>query len=130
MSRAMIGSHAMRRGPLRAGATFVALAGAVLLCVAPGAATASGSVSAGQEKSATCAACHGAQGESAGPQWPILAGQYSSYLEHSLKAYRSGSRQNAIMQGFAGQLSDQDIEDLAAYFAAQTGPLQTAPRGY
>jgi len=91
---------------------------------------AAGSVSAGEEKSATCAACHGAQGESAGPQWPILAGQYPSYLEHALKSYRSGSRQNAIMQGFAAQLSDEDIEDLAAWFASRPGPLQTAPRGY
>jgi len=115
---------------VRAPGAFVLLAGTAALLTLSGVGNASGSVSAGEEKAATCAACHGAAGESAGPQWPILAGQYSSYLEHSLKAYRSGSRQNAIMQGFAGQLSDQDIEDLAAYFAAQSGPLQTAPRGY
>lgn len=103
----------------------------VLLAVglASGAATA-GDIDAGREKSATCAACHGEVGLSASPEWPILAGQYASYLEHSLQAYRSGARQNAIMQGFAAQLSDEDIEDLAAYFAAQTGPLTTAPRGY
>lgn len=105
------------------------LTGALLLTAAASIAVA-GDIEAGREKSATCAACHGAAGESAGPQWPILAGQYASYLEHSLEAYRSGARQNAIMQGFAAQLSDADIEDLAAYFAAQDGPLVTAPRGY
>jgi len=58
---------------------------------------------------------------------PILAGQYESYLIQALKSYRDGTRQNAIMAGFASALSDQDIDDLAAYFSAQDGPLQTAP---
>ena len=89
---------------------------------------ASGDVARGQEKSATCAACHGANGIATAPQWPILAGQYTDYLEQALRSYRSGSRQNAIMQGFATQLSDQDIEDLAAYFNAQDSGLVTAPR--
>ena len=94
-----------------------------------GAASAAGSVERGQEKSATCVACHGAEGIATAPQWPNLAGQYTDYLEHALQAYRSGNRQNAIMQGFAAQLSDQDIEDLAAYFSAQeVTPLVTAPR--
>ena len=88
---------------------------------------AGGDAAAGKEKSATCAACHGADGVSQIPTNPILAGQYSSYIEHALKAYRSGGRQNAIMAGFASQLSDQDIEDLAAWFSSQKGPLKTAP---
>jgi cytochrome c553 len=88
---------------------------------------AGGDAAAGKEKSATCAACHGADGVSQIPTNPILAGQYSSYLEHALKAYRSGERQNAIMAGFASQLSDQDVEDLAAWFSSQKGPLKTAP---
>ena len=92
--------------------------------------SAAGDPEAGQEKSATCAACHGVEGVSNGPQWPILAGQYASYLEHALQGYRSGVRENAIMQGFAAQLTDDDIEDLAAWFSSQTGPLRTAPRGY
>lgn len=81
----------------------------------------------GKELSATCAACHGETGVSEIPSNPIIAGQYASYLEHALKAYRSGSRQNAIMAGFATQLSDADIADLAAYFSSQQGPLQTTP---
>ena len=89
---------------------------------------AAGDAAAGAEKSATCAACHGAQGVGEITTYPILAGQYPSYLEQALKSYRDGTRQNAIMAGFAGTLSDQDIADLAAYFASQEGPLQTAPR--
>ncbi len=89
---------------------------------------AGGDAAAGAEKSATCAACHGAQGIGEIASYPILAGQYASYLEHALKSYRDGSRENAIMAGFAGALTDEDIEDLAAYFSSQEGPLQTAPR--
>ena len=89
---------------------------------------AGGDAAAGAEKSATCAACHGAQGIGEIVSYPILAGQYASYLEHALKSYRDGSRENAIMAGFAGALTDEDIEDLAAYFASQESPLQTAPR--
>jgi len=87
-----------------------------------------GDPEAGLSKSATCAACHGTTGQSdIAPTNPILAGQYESYLINALQAYRSGERQNAIMQGFASQLSDEDIEDLAAFFSSQEGPLQTAP---
>ena len=94
-----------------------------------GTASAAGSVERGQQKSATCVACHGEAGIATAPQWPNLAGQYTDYLEHALQAYRSGARQNAVMQGFAAQLSDEDIEDLAAYFSAQGAtPLVTAPR--
>ena len=101
----------------------ILLAGAVVFS-----SHAAGDPEAGQEKSATCAACHGADGNSNIPTNPILAGQYVSYLEEALKSYRSGTRQNAIMAGFASQLSDQDIADLAAWFSSQEGPLQTAPR--
>lgn len=92
-------------------------------------ALAAGDFDAGAVKSAACAACHGAEGIALAPNWPNLAGQYEDYLVHALRGYRSGTRQNAIMQGFAGTLSDQDIDDLAAYFSAQSGPMQTAPRG-
>lgn len=71
--------------------------------------------------SEVCAACHGADGKSPNPQFPHLAGQYRDYLEHSLKAYRSGQRKNAIMQGFAANLSDRDIANLALYFSQQPG---------
>lgn len=87
-----------------------------------------GDPAAGEQKAATCAACHGADGVSQISTNPTLAGQYASYIEHALKSYRDGSRQNAIMAGFAAGLSDEDISDLAAWFSSQTGPLQTAPR--
>ena len=76
------------------------------------------------EKAAVCAACHGATGVSEQPMYPNLAGQYANYLEHALTEYRSGARKNAVMAGFATTLSDQDIDDLSAYFAAQPGGLQ------
>jgi cytochrome c553 len=78
-----------------------------------------------QEKAATCAACHGPNGVSQNPLYPSLAGQYRDYLEVSLKAYKSGARKNPVMAGMAAPLSDQDIKALAAYFAAQQGPLYT-----
>ena len=79
-----------------------------------------GNIAAGQEKSKTCAACHGPTGnESLDDTYPKLAGQYPEYLAKSLHEYRSGARQNAIMAGMAAPLSDEDIDDLSAYFASQ-----------
>lgn len=109
-------------------AMFAKLSGILLMGAVAFNSHAAGDPKAGQEKSGTCAACHGADGVSNIPTNPILAGQYASYLEQALKSYRSGSRQNAIMAGFASQLSDQDIEDLAAWFSSQEGSLQTAPK--
>ncbi|MBY4594942.1 cytochrome c [bacterium BD-1] len=83
-----------------------------------------GNVAAGQEKSKTCAACHGPTGnESLDPTYPKLAGQYPEYLAKALRDYKSGERQNAVMAGFAGALSEEDIDDLSAYFAAQEGDI-------
>lgn len=83
-------------------------------------------VPAKPEKAAVCAACHGETGVSAQPaMFPNLAGQHANYLENALKEYRTGTRKNAIMSAQATGLSDADIEQLAAYFAAQNGPLYT-----
>lgn len=101
---------------------------ALTLTLATSVAFASGDVAAGKKKSATCAACHGKTGISTAEQFPILAGQYYGYLLQSLKEYKSGDRQNAVMNGMASGLDEQDMEDLAAYFAAQPGPLETLPR--
>ncbi|HEY6641666.1 c-type cytochrome [Povalibacter sp.] len=81
---------------------------------------AEGSVDAGQAKSATCVACHGVDGNSVNPEWPSLAGQHSQYIVKQLKAFKSGARQNALMSPMAATLSDADMEDLGAYYAAQT----------
>lgn len=83
-----------------------------------------GNVAAGQEKSKTCAACHGPTGnESLDATYPKLAGQYPEYLAKALRDYKSGERQNAVMAGFAGALSEEDIDDLSAYYGAQEGDL-------
>lgn len=82
-------------------------------------ANAGGDIEAGRAKSTTCAACHGELGQATAPEYPDLAGQYQSYLEHALKSYRSGARKNPIMAGLVNGLTDQDIADLAAYYAAQ-----------
>lgn len=91
-----------------------------------GLAVAGGDVAAGQQKSATCTACHGPDGNSSDPQFPRLAGQHADYLERALMDYQSGARKNAIMSGFAAGLSKQDMADLAAYYAQQTGLHSTA----
>ena len=87
---------------------------------------AAGDAAAGKEKSAVCAACHGEGGHSEIPFNPTLAGQYADYIIRALKDYKSGDRQNAIMAGMAAPLTEQDMEDLAAYFSSQDG-LKTLP---
>jgi cytochrome c553 len=79
-----------------------------------------GSVEAGRTKSVTCAACHGVDGNSVTPDWPMLAGQHASYIVRQLRAFKSGERTDVTMKPFADLLSDQDMLDVAAYFAAQT----------
>lgn len=80
---------------------------------------AQGDVERGKSKAAVCGACHGADGNSLNGEWPKLAGQHASYLSNQLKAYKDGSRKNPIMLGQVANLSEQDMLDLAAYFAAQ-----------
>lgn len=80
-----------------------------------------GDATAGEAKAATCAACHGPKGNSAVPAWPKLAGQGAPYAYAQLKQFKDGSRNNPIMAGQVAALSDQDLQDLAVYFAAQEG---------
>ncbi len=83
---------------------------------------AAGDATAGQAlANERCQACHGADGNSTDPQYPRLAGQYADYLVRALTDYKSGARNNAIMSGFAAGLSEQDMENLAAWFASQSG---------
>ncbi len=77
-----------------------------------------------------CVACHGKDGNGAvladgkiDPQYPIIAGQYASYLEFSLQSYRSGERNNAVMAGFVKELSDADIKMLASYLSKQPSKI-------
>lgn len=71
-----------------------------------------------QTATTLCVACHGADGQGTMPMYPKLAGQYADYLTHSLKAYKSGERKNAIMAGMVASLSSEDIENVAAYYAS------------
>lgn len=80
---------------------------------------AEGSVEAGQQKAVTCAACHGQDGNSLNPEWPSLAGQNQKYLVSTLQAFKSGKRDNVLMTGQVMGLSDEDIRDIAAFYAAQ-----------
>lgn len=80
-----------------------------------------GSYEAGKSKSASCAACHGADGVSQIPAFPVLAGQHQDYLYQALKDYKSGKRANPIMAEQVKTLSDADLRDLAAYFSRQKG---------
>ncbi|MSQ98595.1 MAG: cytochrome c [Xanthomonadales bacterium] len=100
--------------------TFLTIVAPLLLAL-PTIAIAKGDATAGQKKSATCTACHGENGLSVDPNYPNLAGQYQDYMIKALGDYRSGKRTNVIMANFAGQLNNQDIQDLAAWFSSQKG---------
>ncbi len=84
-------------------------------------ATAAGDPQAGKTKAQVCAGCHGPEGVSPTPNFPILAGQYKDYLLRALRGYKSGARKNPIMAGQVAALSESDMADLAAYFASQKG---------
>jgi len=102
--------------------SLLALAAVAALASSP--ARGAGDPEAGKQKSVVCQACHGADGNGIGDgQYPLLAGQYADYLLFALKSYKAGTRQNAIMSGFVSTLSEQDMEDLAAYYASQKGRL-------
>lgn len=79
---------------------------------------AAGDAAKGKAKTATCVACHGANGISAIPMYPNLAGQKEMYLAKQLKDFRSGSRKDPVMQPMAAGLSDDDIANLSAYYAS------------
>ena len=83
------------------------------------ASTLAADIEAGKAKSATCAACHGPAGVSTNPLWPNLAGQHAQYLAKQIKAFRDGTRSDPLMAPMVAALTDEDIENLAAYFAAQ-----------
>lgn len=73
---------------------------------------------AGKAKSAMCAACHGAAGVSAVPMYPNLAGQKEAYIAKQLKDFKAGNRKDPIMAPMAAGLSDDDIANIAAYYAS------------
>jgi cytochrome c553 len=84
------------------------------------AALAGGDAAAGEEKAASCGMCHGAAGEGTS-MGPKLAGTDEAAFVEAMEAYKSGARENAMMQGTAASLSEQDFADLAAYYAGLGG---------
>lgn len=95
---------------------FLLVAAAAALAAAGSAGAAD--LEAGKAKAAICAACHGADGVSPNDLWPNLAGQKQGYLVKQMKAFRDGTRNDPMMSPMAKPLSDEDIENLAAYFAS------------
>ena len=100
---------------MRHAALMIALALLPLVASAP---AAGGDVATGRRKALQCQTCHGLDGLSKLPEAPHLAGQPEQYLVKSLNEYRSGARKNDMMSLVAPALSDQDVADLAAYYAA------------
>ncbi len=91
----------------------------VAACALAGNVLAAGSAEAGKAKSVACAACHGADGNSLVPTFPKLAGQHESYLLKQLKDIKSGARSVPTMAGQLDAMSEQDLADIAAFYAAQ-----------
>ncbi len=108
-----------------------ALAAACLSLAATAAqAQIAGDAAAGAGKAATCTACHGLNGNSVNPEWPVLAGQNAAYLTDQITRFRASHRINVLMLPMVQDLTDQDIADLAAYFATQTPTGNEADPSY
>lgn len=98
-------------------AVCAALAAMLVLLTGPGARAQD--VAAGRKKAEACIACHGPNGNSVAPQFPILAGQTARYLYLQLKDFKEGRRKEPAMEPFVANLTREDMFDLAAFFAAQ-----------
>lgn len=105
----------------------IALTVAMLFGLIGSAQAAEGDVEAGKAKSATCAACHGADGNASLTMYPKIAGQHAEYLYKQLQEFKSGVRPDPVMAGMAAALSEQDMKDLAAYFSSQTMSAGSTP---
>lgn len=75
----------------------------------------------GEEVAKQCVACHGEDGNSPTPNFPRIAGQHADYMVHALMSYKNGDRKNAIMAGIVAALSEEEMKNVAAFYAAQTG---------
>jgi len=96
------------------------LAFIAVLTLASTLAIAAGDAAKGQAKAATCIGCHGVNGNSVVPSFPKLAGQSEAYLLKQLRDFKSGARTDAMMAGMVAPLTDTDMANLSAYYAAQT----------
>lgn len=75
----------------------------------------------GAEIAKQCVACHAEDGNSPTPNFPRIAGQHADYMVHALKSYKNGDRKNAIMAGIVAALSEEEMKNVAAFYAAQKG---------
>jgi len=106
---------------MRAHHVFAIAAIAALVTAAP---AHGANLAAGQAKAKeVCAACHGLDGNSPQPDYPKLAGQHREYLAKALRDYKSGARKNPIMAGFAAALSQEEMENVSAWFSLQPAAL-------
>jgi cytochrome c553 len=96
---------------------ILATASALILAASANIAIAGGDAAAGKAKAATCNACHGANGISAMPIYPNLAGQKEAYLVKQMKAFKDKSRKDPTMNAMAAPLSDADMANVAAHYA-------------
>ena len=78
-----------------------------------------GDAAAGKAKAVVCSACHGVDGNSTNPIWPKLAGQHEAYLAKQIRAFRSGERKDPTMAPMVNLLKEEDIDDVAAFYASQ-----------
>jgi cytochrome c553 len=93
----------------------------VAMALVGGTAQAAGDPEAGKQKAVPCAACHGPDGNSFNPVWPKLAGQHPEYIQKQIMDFKGGARQDPLMTPQAALLAtDQDVADVAAFFASQT----------
>jgi cytochrome c553 len=97
---------------------LAALACAIALIMSSSSSLAAGNIADGRKKALQCQGCHGLDGLSKNPEAPNIAGNPEPYLARQLNAFRKGERKNEMMSVVAQQLSDQDVADLAAYYAA------------
>ena len=104
--------------------TLIGAAVTSIALVAPWLTYAAGDAAKGKVKAITCMGCHGIPGyHNAYPNYPVprVGGQHAEYIVIALKAYKSGTRSHKTMQAQAASLSEQDMQDIAAYFASETG---------
>lgn len=97
----------------------ISLAALVAFAAAAGTVSAAGNAAAGKNKTAACAGCHGADGNSAAPNFPKLAGLDGGYVAKQLEDFKKGARKDATMNGMSAGLSKKDMEDIGAFYASQ-----------
>ena len=106
--------------------TVIAVLATAFAGLIPNLLLAEGDAAAGQAKSALCGSCHGVDGNSLMAMNPKLAGQSARYMVKQLQEFKSGARESAIMSSMVLSLSDQDMEDIAAWYSSQQPTIQGA----